>query len=214
MEPVSRTLAPGITVNSVTVYSATTATASLTISPTATISSRNVIVTTGAQLASITGGFSVLAGVPNLISATPGTGAAGTTLNVVLTGAFSSFAQAISSVSFGSGITTNFITVSGPTQLTANITIATNAPVGARTVNVTTSSENLNLANGFTVLPGTPSITVINPNIGTPNALVTVNIAGQYTNWVNGTTTASFGPGISVVGAALGAAGLVTVTGT
>ncbi|MGC2326019.1 MAG: Ig-like domain-containing protein, partial [Candidatus Sulfotelmatobacter sp.] len=54
-------------------------------------------------------------------------------------------------------------------------------------------------------------ITEINPNIGTPGNSVTVTIYGQYTNWVNGTTTASFGPGISVRGAADGVSGPVTV---
>jgi hypothetical protein len=204
----------GITVNSLTVSDATDAVANITISPTATIGNRNVTVTTGSQVASITGGFSVLAGQASLSSAMPGNGAAGTTENVVITGAFSSFSQATSVVSFGSGITVNFITVANSTQLTANITIAANAAVGNRDVNVTTGSENLTLTNGFMVTPGTPSITVINPNIGTPNATVSVTITGQYTNWINGTTVANFGPGISVGGAAEGANGPVTVSGT
>ena len=204
----------GITVNSLTVSDATDAVANITISPSAALGSRNVSVTTGGQVATITGGFSVLAGVPALVSSTPGTGAAGSTLNVVINGAFSSFAQATSSVSFGNGITVNFVTVANPTQLTANITIATNAAVGPRNITVTSGSQNLTLNNAFTVLPGTPVVTVINPNIGTPNASVTVTINGQYTNWINGTTVANFGPGISVGGAALGANGPVTVSGT
>jgi hypothetical protein len=38
-----------------------------------------------------------------------------------------------------------------------------------------------------------------------------VNLTGAFTNWVNGTTTANFGPGISVGGAAAGTFGPITV---
>jgi hypothetical protein len=201
----------GITVNSLTVNGTNSATANITISPTATISSRNVSVMTGSQTATITGGFSVLAGVPGLVSATPSSAQAGTTANVVIVGEFTTFQQGFSSVSFGDGIITNVVTVNSLTQLTANITIPTNAPVTTTYVSVTTSGQTLSLNNAFSVTAGTPVITVINPNIGTPGNSVTVTITGQYTNWVNGTTTASFGPGVSVGGAADGVSGPVTV---
>jgi hypothetical protein len=200
----------GITVNSTTVSGPTSAVANISISPAASLGSRTVTVTTNSEVASITGGFTVLAGVPNLTSAMPGSAQAGATVNVVVNGAFTSFQQGVSMVSFGSGITVNSVTVASATQLTANITVASNASVGSRDINVTTNSENVTLSAGFTVLPGTPVITVINPNIGNPGAGVSVTITGQYTNW-GATTTASFGPGISVGGAAEGASGPVTV---
>ncbi|MGA9977890.1 MAG: Ig-like domain-containing protein [Candidatus Sulfotelmatobacter sp.] len=201
----------GIAVNSTMVTSATTAVANITISQTATIGSRNVSVTTGAQVASITGGFSVLAGVPALLSASPSSAQAGTTANVVITGEFTTFQQGFSTVALGDGIITNVVTVSSLTQLTANVTIPSNASVGNTYISVTTSGQTVTLNNAFAVTAGTPVITEINPNIGTPGNSVTVTIYGQYTNWVNGTTTASFGPGISVGGAADGVSGPVTV---
>ncbi|HEY5329958.1 MAG TPA: Ig-like domain-containing protein [Acidobacteriaceae bacterium] len=201
----------GITVNSLAVIDATHATASITISQTASISSRTITVTTNGQTASIVGGFSVLAGLPSLVSTTPSSAQAGATANIVVNGAFTSFTQGTSTVGFGSGVTVNTVTVNSTTMLTANITVAANASVGARNVNVTTGSENVTLSNGFNVLAGTPVITQINPNIGTPNATVVVTINGQYTNWVNGTTTASFGTKISVGGAAEGTSGPVVV---
>jgi hypothetical protein len=200
----------GITVNSLTVSSATAAVASITISPTATLASRSVTVTTGTETATITGGFTVLAGVPSLVSATPGSAQAGATTNVVVTGAFTSFQQGSSTVSFGSGVTVNSVTVANATQLSANISVDPNASTGARDITVTTGTQTETLSSGFTVLPGTPVITQINPNIGTPNSTVTVTIYGQYTNW-GASTAVSFGPGISVGGAANGAAGPVTV---
>jgi hypothetical protein len=202
----------GITVNSLVVSNSTTATATITISPSAALGSRNVSVTTGSEVASITGGFSVLNGSATILTATPATGVAGGAVNVVITGQFTSFAQGSTSVSFGSGITTNSVTVTSATQLTASISIASNASVGLRDISVTTSGQTQTLSNGFTVTAGTPSITVINPNIGVASQSVTVTINGQYTSWVNGTTKANFGAGISVGGAAAGTAGPVTVT--
>jgi hypothetical protein len=188
----------GITVNSLTVNNATSAVANITISPTATIASRNVTVTTGAQVASITGGFSVLAGVPSLLSALPTSAQAGTSANIVITGQFTNFQQGFSSVSFGSGITVNLVTVANATQLTASITVAPNASVGTRTISVSTNSQNVQLNNGFSVTAGSPAITQINPNIGTDGQTLNVNISGIYTSWVSGTTTVSFGSGITV----------------
>jgi hypothetical protein len=202
----------GITVNSLTVSDATDAVANITISLSATIGSRNVTITTGTETATLTGGFSVLVGVPHLVSANPASAQVGATVNVAIAGAFTTFQQGFSSVSFGSGITVNSITVTGLAQLSANITVTSNATVGSRDITVTTNSQTVTLSGGFTVTPGTPIVTQINPNIGVPGATaVTVTLNGQFTNWVNGTTTASFGPGISVSGAAEGASGPVTV---
>jgi len=204
------TFGAGINVNSTTVSNSTTAVANITITPTAALGSRTVTVTTGGETASITGGFTVLAGVPTLLSAAPGTGQAGTTLSTTVTGQFTNF-TASSTVTLGDGIITNFVTYVSSTQLIANITIPSNASVGSTYVSVTTGAQNLTLNNYFSVTPGTPVITVINPNIGNPSQTLTVTITGQYTNWVNGTTTASFGPGIAVGGAAAGVSGPVTV---
>ena len=63
------------------------------------------------------------------------------------------------------------------------------------------------------MLPGNPQITIINPNVGVPNSTVPVSITGEFTNFVNGTTQARFGAGISVNGGAQGDFGVVTVTG-
>jgi hypothetical protein len=188
----------GITVNTLTVSDSTDAVANITISPTASIASRNVTVTTGGEVATITGGFSVLAGVPSLLTASPGTAQAGTTANVVITGQFTNFQQGFSTVSFGSGINVNLVTVSSATQLTANIGVASNASVGGRTISVTTNSQNVQLSGAFSVTAGTPAITQINPNIGTDGETLNVNISGIYTSWVQGTTTVSFGSGITV----------------
>ncbi|MGD0894371.1 MAG: Ig-like domain-containing protein [Terracidiphilus sp.] len=183
----------GITVNSFVASDATDGVANITISTTATITSYTPTVTTGSEVATKVGGFSVLAGVPALESASPGTAQAGTTANVVINGFLTNFQQSFTTVSFGSGVTVNFITVNSQTQLTANITIASNATVGPRTIQVTTLGQSVQLSGEFTVTAGTPIITQINPNYGNPGqTALQVTIFGQYTNWVNGTTVASF----------------------
>ncbi|MGA3080138.1 MAG: Ig-like domain-containing protein, partial [Terracidiphilus sp.] len=184
---------------------ATHAVAQVTISPTATIGSRNVTVTTGAETATITGGFSVLAGVPAVISASPGFAQAGTTASIVINGQFTTFQAAFTTVSFGSGITVNFISGVTTTQLTANITVASNATVGARDITVTTNGTPLTLSGAFNVTAGTPVITQVNPNFGNPGqTALSVTITGQYTNWTAASTVTIGTPadGITVVGAA------------
>ena len=56
-----------------------------------------------------------------------------------------------------------------------------------------------------------PAVTLINPNTIQPTQTESVSITGAFTNWAGGTTTANFGPGISVGGAPVGTFGPVTV---
>jgi hypothetical protein len=194
----------GITVNSVQVNSATDIQASITVNPAGTTGSRNVTVTTGTEIASMTGGFSVLAGIPAITTVAPTSGQAGTTLSVVINGQFTTFQAGFSTVSLGSGITINFISGVTLTQLTANITIAPNATVGSRDVSVTTSGTTLTLSSGFAVTAGTPVITQISPNFGNPGQTgLTITISGQYTNWTTASTVTigTAADGITVVGA-------------
>ncbi|MGB0063168.1 MAG: Ig-like domain-containing protein, partial [Terracidiphilus sp.] len=209
--PSTVTFGTGITVSNIVAVSNTELTAKLTISQTAAIQSYTPTVMTGAENASETGGFSVLAGVPALLTASPSSAQAGATTNVVITGQFTTFQAAFSTVSFGSGVTVNFITSVTPTQLTANITVATNAAVGSRTVTVTTNSQVVSLSNAFNVTAGTPVITEINPNIGNPGQNLTVTLTGQYTNWSSSTlvTIGGASSGISVGGATPGTPGPV-----
>jgi hypothetical protein len=195
----------GITVGSTTASDTTHAVAhNVTIAQGATIGSRNVSVTTGAETVSMTGGFSVLAGIPAILTAAPSSGQAGATTSVVITGQFTSFQAGFSTVSLGSGITVNFISGVTLTQLTANISIDPLATVGSRDVSVTTNGSTQKLSGGFNVTPGTPMITQISPNIGNPGQTnLTITLYGQYTNWTTASTVTIGTPadGITVVGA-------------
>jgi hypothetical protein len=93
------------------------------------------------------------------------------------------------------------IAVSAPTAY--KVSIAGSTSTGAQFKSINSSA--------LTVIP--PSkIASLSPSSASAALSLPVNITGQYTNFVLGTTVASFGPYVSVGGAAYGAAGPVTVT--
>src|SRR5207237_1383826 len=64
---------------------------------------------------------------------------------------------------------------------------------------LTTNAEVATLANGFAVGTGTPALSQVNPNTGQQGQQnLSVAVTGQFTHFVQGTTTASFGAGITV----------------
>lgn len=145
----------GVVVNSLTVNSATSATANITITDGAAIGARTVTLTTGAQVASLADGFTVTAVPPqiaSLVSVTPSTGQAGQTIAMVaIEGQNTSFVQGTTVASFGPDIQINSLTVSSATSATASITIQNGAEPGGRTVTLTTGTQMASLINGFSV---------------------------------------------------------------
>jgi hypothetical protein len=189
----------GITVNSLTVTDATHATANISILGGATTGSRDVTVTSGSEIATLTGGFTVTAGTPVITSVTPNSGQQGQTIaTVALVGQFTHFVQGTSTASFGAGITVNSLTVTDATHATANITILGSATTGSRNVTVTSGGEIATLTGGFTVTAGTPVITLLNPNNGqqgTSNPPVT--ITGNFTHFSNSSVVTFIQPRIN-----------------
>lgn len=191
----------GITVSSLTVNSATSASAVINISATTTLGARTVTLTTSSETASLANGFAVITGVPVITTVTPNNGKQGQqNLSVVLTGAFTHWVTGTSVASVGAGISVVSLTVSSATSATAVINIDPSATTGGRNVTITTGAEVATLIGGFTVNPGTPIITQLVPNTGAVGQQnLSVAITGQFTHFVQGTTFASFGSGISVV---------------
>jgi probable HAF family extracellular repeat protein len=145
----------GTTVNTVSVTDATHLTAQITIDSAATLGTRTVTVTTGAEVVSLTNGFTVTASapVPTISLVSPNSGEQGqTNLPVTITGQNTHFVQGISQVSFGLGIVANSVTVASATSLTAVINIGANAAAGSRIVTVTSGTEVAVRANGFNVV--------------------------------------------------------------
>lgn len=202
----------GVTVNSVTVSSATSATVNITASPIAIVGTRTVTATTGSQVATGTNLFSVTTGSASIASVTPNTGKQNSVgLQFTVTGNNTHFTQATPSVSLGSGVSTTQVQVISDTSLTATVNIAPFAPVQNNTVTVTTGGEQASLSNGFTVTIGNPFVASASPVSANQGDTLNVNVAGQYTNFVAGTTAANFGAGITVNSVSVSSATAATV---
>jgi YVTN family beta-propeller protein len=91
---------------------------------------------------------------PTISSCTPGSARRGDTVEVHMTGAYTNFLGGTLRATFsGSGITVNSTTVTDTTHATANITVAADAKLGARDVNVITGAETPDPdAGGFAVV--------------------------------------------------------------
>lgn len=201
---------PGITVTNVSVQNNTALIATINISPTAPVQSNTVTVSTGGEVVTLVGGFTVSsqnAGVS--VALAPSSAFQGTTDVITVTGNSTNFGPS-TTVNFGPDITPGTLSVNGPTSASVAITIDNVAAVGPRTVTITTSGQVITTT--FTVIAGIPAVTLINPNTIQPTETETVTVNGAFTNWVNGTTIANFGPGISVGGAPVGTFGPVTLT--
>ena len=172
----------------------------LNIDPAATVGPRNVTLTTGTEAVTLANGFAVTNSTPVLTTVNPNAGQQGQqNLSVTLTGQFTHWLQGTMTVTFGAGITVASVTVNSATTATAVLNIDPAAAIGVRNVTLTTGTEVVTLANSFAVTNGTPLLTTVNPNTGLQGQQsVSVAINGQFTHWVQGTTTASFGAGITV----------------
>jgi hypothetical protein len=140
---------------------------------------------------------------------TPSSAHQSSTETVVISGTSTTFGPT-TLVNFGADITVGTVTVNGPTSASVPISIDNVAATGARNVTITTGAQIVTAT--FTVVAGVPSVRVISPNTVQPTQSENVTVTGAFTTWVNGTTKANFGPGISVGGAAAGTFGPVTVS--
>jgi len=181
--------------------SSTSITASVTINGAAAVGPRTVTVTNqDAQSGSLVSGFSVQAAPlppPAPTSASPNTGAQGATLTaVVITG--SAF-QSGATCNFGASITINSCVFNSPTQITANVTLATNTTLGLRNIAITNPDGQIGTAvSSFTVTPfvnPVPTVTSISPTSAQQGATTSITITG--TGFLTG-PTCSFGTGVTV----------------
>jgi hypothetical protein len=111
-------------------------------------------------LAGCGGGFSLSSGAPPAVTISPLAGTPGQSLSIAISGNWTHFAQGTTTAGFGAGIAVGGgasgaagpVTVTNATTATAQIAIDASAAPGARDVVVTTGSETIVLAKGFSVL--------------------------------------------------------------
>ncbi len=187
-----------IAVNSITVTSATSLTANLTIAANAATGPRNFSVTNSSPGGGTSGNqtFSVNTPAPTLIGIAPANGNRLQTLDVVFTG--TNFINSGTTVEVGSGITVNSVTVTSATTLTANLTITANAATGPQNFAVTNTGPGggTSASQTFTVNNPAPTLTSIAPASG--NAGQTLNVIFTGANFINGVTAVNAGAGITI----------------
>lgn len=140
--------------------------------------------------------------VSTLLSVIPNTGQPGQqNISVSFTGQSTNWVQGTTQASFSPGITVLSTTVNTPTSASAVINIDPAAALGGYNVTLSTESEIDMLANGFRVAASAPlpTISVISPNSGQQGQQnLVVNVVGQNTHFVQGTTQVSLGSDVTV----------------
>ena len=181
----------GITKNSVTVTSATSLTADLTIAATADTGARNFSVTNPNGETSNDVVFTVNNPAPTLTSIAPSIGNRLQTLDVVFTGA--NFISGVSALNLGAGIIINAHTVNSSTSLTANIMITANAATGVRSFSITNSAPGGGTSTGqnFTVNNPVPTLSSISPASSVLGQTLDVVFTGA--SFLSGATTPNVG---------------------
>ena len=170
----------GITVNSVALVNSTTLTVNVTVGAGAatvfsdvTVNNPDFGIGTGASKFFVSAAPTVSLISPNQLP----TGATGQQVVITGTGFQGLATVAIS----GTNVTVGSLTVDSATQITAFITVAPGATVGARNLTVTNPDFGaVTVTNGFTVIAG-PTITGLTPagiGQGTLNQTITVNGTG------------------------------------
>jgi len=181
----------GITVTAFTNTSSTEITASITVGADATLGTRDVTVTTPIDTDTLAAGFTVLPPAPTITSVSPSKGNQGESIDLTITG--TNFSE-VEDVSFGAGITVASFGMDSSTQITASITIAADATLGARSISVTTPGGVGMLSEGFAVT-APPTISGVDPASGERGETLNVTITGIV---FTGVTDVSFGTGITV----------------
>jgi hypothetical protein len=160
---------------------------------------------------SLTNSFSVTpSSAPSSADLIPVCGSQGQAQVVSIRGDTSGFIPGTTQASFGPGVSVGgaaegafgSINVTSSTSATAQLIVDPAAAVGLRTVTIQTGSNQLTPASGFFVRTPfqTSSLVSVAPASGLQGQQnLSLVLTGQSTNWAQGATTASFGPGVTVV---------------
>lgn len=192
-----------------------TALATLVINPGATIGARNVTVT-GLDIITQANAFSVTSSTRTLtlISVDPASASPNTPVSVTATNfqagvAAPPFTITLTPQGGGAPILAS-ATVTG-TAVGRSINFAVPAGSAAGVYNLTAAGTGYVSGNSLSFTITAPPSFTLAPASGNQGATIQVTISGLNTTFPAGSTTASFGAGISVGGAAEGAAGPVSV---
>ncbi len=191
----------GVEVVSTTVSSATQATVTLKVANNAPLGFRDVYVTTGAEIATLAGGFAVFS--PATISLDKLQGKPGETVTVSITGVGTHFASGQTTLNFdryeGITVSPSFITVNSATSATATLQIASTA-TGSRNLSVVTGGEVAVPSTGivFEIIP-VIRVDYLSPKEAIQGQTVTSALIAINTHFTTATPMVKFsGTGITV----------------
>ena len=189
----------GNSATSIVVVSATSITA---VTPTGSVGVQNVVVTTSAGSATLTGGFTYTGVQVNAISPTYGPVAGNITVTITGVGFVTG-----STVKIG-GVSATNVAIVNSTTITATAPAGT---AGAKDVTVTTPTETATLTGGFTYAAVT--VTAVNPTNGPLTGGTSLTITG--TGFVSGASVSIGGhPATGVVVNSLTSITAITPAGT
>jgi len=139
----------GVAVNSVQYVNASTLTANVAVSAGALAGAYDVTVTVGTNSGTGTGAFTITA-PPAIGVLSPASLRQGDTgVNVTING--TNFVNGCSVQFNGTGLTLNSVSYVGPTQLTANVSIAPNAPIGGQTLTIVNPDGGSTTGGSFAI---------------------------------------------------------------
>jgi hypothetical protein len=185
-----------ITPGTLTVNGPTSASVPITIDNVALIGSRNVTITTGAEVVKPT--FTVIAGVPAVTLINPNTIRPTQAESVSVTGAFTNWATGTTTASFGPGIAVGggpvggfgSVTVNSATSLTANL-VTSGAAKSSNTVQIQTGSQTQTVKNGMVIQTCTtnpPTVVQIIPVANATNVPLNTLVQVQFSVPMNRST--------------------------
>jgi hypothetical protein len=202
----------GITVNRVTVISATQLQANITIAAVAAQGPRNVVVTTplgpGVVETSIgTQQFAVgTTSVALVESLLPSQVARNSSQTIHVYGVNTHFDAGSTVTIDARGVSVGTVTVESATKLRVNVTVSGGASLGFAPFFVTTRSEVVSFGAGLLVVdvvappPALPLLTSVTPASGLRGTTLDIAVAGNNTHFIAGATIGSFsGNGIDVL---------------
>jgi hypothetical protein len=131
---------------------------------------------------------------PQLSGVTPASGNQGATLSVTVTGSNFVTSTTPTLALSGTGITVSNVVIPNATTATATVAIAPDAPLGPRTLTMT-SSGGTSSSITFTVTAGVPVLNDISPNSALAGASVVSTLTG--TGFISGATVAVSGGGVT-----------------
>ena len=145
-----------------------------------------------------------------LTAVSPNAGTTGQIVGVVLTGV--NFVAGAMTADFGPDIRVDSVAVLSSTKLRVRILIASSASTGPRDIAITRTGPDggtATLRRGFAVMNPPPRISKISPPGGSRGATTRLTVIG--TGYIEGVTSISAGPGISVTSIEVGDSTVMTV---